>query len=363
MLEQIFYGNTLHDWLISLAIIIGAIILNKIIVLLNKNVIQKLTAKTNNRLDDILFQMLQAPVLFGIMLFAIWIAAKRLNLNPGFENIILKSFQILIVLNITWFVARLMNAIIEEYWVPIADDPKHKKLDTHLISIIRRTVLAIIWALGAVMALNNIGVDVRALLGTLGIGGLAFALAAQDTIKNIFGGITIFTDRPFRIGDRIKVDKYEGFVEDIGIRSTRIRTLEKRLVTIPNYKMVDAPIENISEEPMRRVLMKLGLTYNTSPEKMNEAMEILKGMPQRIKNVNQKEIVAAFTDFTDFALIITFVYFINKQGDVMETPSQVNYEILRAFNESGIEFAFPTQTIYLGKDSAVSLSKDNKVLK
>ncbi|MEI7504996.1 MAG: mechanosensitive ion channel family protein [Paludibacter sp.] len=360
MLEQIFYGNTLHDWLISFAIIIGAIILNKIIVLLNKTVIIKLTEKTNNRLDDILFKMLQAPVLFGIMLFAIWVAAKRLNLNPGFENVIAKSYQILIVLNITWFAARLMNAVIEEYWVPKADDSKHKKLDTHLISIIRRTVLAIIWALGGVMALNNIGVDVRALLGTLGIGGLAFALAAQDTIKNIFGGITIFTDRPFRIGDRIKVDKYEGFVEDIGIRSTRIRTLEKRLVTIPNYKMVDAPIENISGEPMRRMLMKLGLTYNTTPAKMNEAMAILKDMPQRIQNVNPKEITAAFTDFTDFALVITFIYFVEKQADVMEIPSQVNSEILRAFNESGIQFAFPTQTIYLEKENLVSISSIKK---
>lgn len=360
MLEQIFYGNTLHDWLISLVIIIGAIIINKIIVILNKNVIQKLTDKTNNRLDDILFKMLQAPVLFGIMLFAIWVAAKRLDLNPGFENIIAKSYQILIVLNITWFVARLMNAIIEEYWVPASDDTRHKKLDTHLISIIRRTVLAIIWALGGVMALNNIGVDVRALLGTLGIGGLAFALAAQDTIKNIFGGITIFTDRPFRIGDRIKVDKFEGFVEDIGIRSTRIRTLEKRLVTIPNYKMVDAPIENISEEPMRRVLMKLGLTYNTTPQKMDEAMRILKDIPQKINGVDNKDITVAFTDFTDYALIITFVYFINKQSDVMETPSLVNSEILRSFNESDIQFAFPTQTIYLGKENPVSIFTNKK---
>ena len=349
MLEQTFYGNTLRDWLVSFAIIVGALILNKIIVLLNKHVIQKLTNKTNNRLDDILFQMLEAPVLLGIMLVAIWVAARRLDLGIAFENITLKSYRILTILNITWFAARLVNALIEEYWVPKAGDGKHKILDTHLISILRRTILTVIWALGGVMALNNIGVDVRALLGTLGIGGLAFALAAQDTIKNIFGGITIFTDRPFRIGDRIKVDKFEGFVEDIGIRSTRIRTLEKRLITIPNFKMVDAPIENVSEEPMRRVQMKLGLTYNTSPAKMNEAMSILKDMPNRIKDVDPKEVTVAFTDFTDFSLAITFIYFIKKKADVMETPSQVNTEILRAFKETGLQFAYPTQTVYLEK--------------
>jgi len=349
MLEQTFYGNSLRDWMISFAIIAGALVLNKIIVLLNKHVIQKLTNKTNNRLDDILFKMLQSPVLLGIALFAIWIAAKRLNLDAQAENIIAKSYKILTVLNITWFAARLVNALIEEYWVPKAGDGKHRILDTHLLSILRRTILTIIWALGGVMALNNIGVNVAALLGTLGIGGLAFALAAQDTIKNIFGGITIFTDRPFRIGDRIKVDKFEGFVEDIGIRSTRIRTLEKRLVTIPNYKMVDAPIENVTEEPMRRVLMKLGLTYNTPPAKMNEAIAILKDIPNRVQDVDPKDVIAAFTDFTDFSLAITFVYFIKVKSDPMETPSQVNTEILRAFNASGLKFAYPTQTVYMEK--------------
>ncbi len=349
MLEQTFYGNTLRDWVISFAIIIGALILNKVIVLLNKHVIQRITNKTNNRLDDILFKMLEAPVLLGIALFAIWVAAKRLNLGEPVENIIAKSYKILTVINITWFAARLVNALIEEYWVPKADNGTSKLLDTHLISILRRTILTVIWALGSVMALNNIGVNVGALLGTLGIGGLAFALAAQDTIKNIFGGITIFTDRPFRIGDRIKVDKFEGFVEDIGIRSTRIRTLEKRLVTIPNFKMVDAPIENVTEEPMRRVLMKLGLTYNTTPDKMNEAMAILKDMPNRVKEVYEKDVTVAFTDFTDFSLAITFVYFIQKKADPMEATSLVNTEILQAFNAAGLQFAYPTQTVYLEK--------------
>ena len=165
----------------------------------------------------------------------------------------------------------------------------------------------------------------------------------------MFGGITIFTDRPFRIGDRVKVDKYDGFIEDIGMRSTRIRTLEKRLVTIPNFKMVDAPVENISEEPLRRVSMKLGLTYNTTPDKMNEAMAILRDMPNRVADVHEKDIVVAFTDFTDFSLVITFVYFIKKKADVMETPSLVNSEILRSFNQANLQFAYPTQTVYVEK--------------
>jgi len=351
MFEQIFYKNSLRDWLISLAIIAGALILNKIIILLNKHLIQKLTAKTKNRLDDILFKMLQAPVLLGIILVAIWFAARRLELGTHIESTILKAYKVLTVINITWFVARLANALLEEYLAPKAADKNTLKyLDNHLMSILRRAVLAVIWSFGVVMALNNVGVDVGTLIAGLSIGGLAFALAAQDTIKNIYGGFTIFTDRPFRIGDRIKVDSFDGFVEEIGIRSTRIRTLEKRLVTMPNYKLVEASVENISEEPMRRVLMKLGLTYNTTPEKMNEAMSILRDIPNRVNNVFEKDIVVAFTDFTDFSLVITFVYFIRRDADVMETPSQVNTEILRAFNAAGLQFAYPTQTVYIEKD-------------
>lgn len=347
MFSEVYYGNTLKEWIISFAIIVGAILLNKIIVLLNKHVIRKFTGKTKNRLDDILFSMLEAPVLLGIMLLAIWIASSRLELHPNIDIFFAKSYQFLIVLNITWFVVRFVNALIEEFLVPAAADEKsYKYLDTTILPIISRTVLGVIWSIGVVMALHNVGVDVGALIAGLGIGGLAFALAAQDTIKNIFGGITIFTDRPFRIGDRIKVDGFEGFVEDIGIRSTRIRTLERRLVTIPNYKIVEASIENVTDEPMRKVMVSIGLTYDTTPEKMNLALSILRNMPKIINGIDT-EVVAVFTSFASFYMEVKFIYWVKKGQDVMMVPSDVNIEILRAFNEVQLSFAFPTQTVYL----------------
>lgn len=350
MFSEIYYGNSLKEWLISFAIIIGAVLLNKLIVLFNKHVLIKLTEKTKNRMDDILFKMLQAPVLLGVMLLAIWIASSRLNLDPKIDAFFSKSYQFLIVLNITWFLVRFVNAVIEEYLVPKAEDNSTKYLDNTLIPIIRRGVLGIIWAIGVMMALRNVGVDVGALIAGLGIGGLAFALAAQDTIKNIFGGITIFTDRPFRIGDRVKVDGFDGFVEDIGIRSTRLRTLEKRLVTIPNYKIVEASIENISGEQMRRVLMNIGLTYTTTPEQMQQALSILKNMPKVHKDVDSKELVAVFSDFSPYSLDIKFIYWIKKSGDVVEVPSKVNFEILSKFKEAGLTFAYPTQTVFVKND-------------
>ena len=347
MLDKIYLGNSLKSWGISLLIIIGAIILSRIIVFINKKIIRKFTKKTSNHLDDILFQTLEAPVLLGIMLVAIWFAALRLNLNTDIKNLISKSYSILIVVNITWFVAKFINALIVEYLIPAAEEKTTKYIDNTLIPIIRRTALSVVWALGIVMALNNVGVDVATLIAGLGIGGLAFALAAQDTIKNIFGGFTILTDRPFRIGDRIKVDGFDGFVEDIGIRSTRLRSLEKRLISIPNYKIVEASVENVSDEQMRRVMIKINLTYSTTPEKMEEAIRILKNLPNVIENLDNNEIIATFDEFADSALVIKFMYYVNKIGDVIETPSEVNFEILRSFTKAGLKFAYPTQTVYL----------------
>ncbi|MDR2009338.1 MAG: mechanosensitive ion channel family protein [Bacteroidales bacterium] len=349
MLEKEFYGNTFETWLISLAIIIIAVIICKLISLLNKRVIRKITARTNNKYDDILFQTLESPFLFGIMLFAIWIAISNLSLGDGAKPVITKAYHILAVLNATWFLSKFAGAIIEEQ--ERKNREKHNE-NNKLIPIVKRAVVSLIWIIGIVTALNNAGVNVATLLGTLGIGGIAFALAAQDTIKNMIGGMTLFSDRPFRIGDRIKFDSIDGNVEDIGLRSTRIRTLDKRIITIPNYKIVDAAIENITGEPRRRVVVKLSLTYSTTPGKMKEALDILKLMPKIIKEVDTKDIAADFTDFGDSALVITYIYFIKKSSpNIVSTTSQVNTEILTRFNNAGIEFAFPSQTIYFDKKS------------
>ena len=203
--------------------------------------------------------------------------------------------------------------------------------------IIRRTILVIVWIIGLVMALSNIGVNIGALLGTLGIGGIAFALAAQDTVKNVFGAFTILTDKPFNIGDTIRVDNIEGTVIDVGVRSTKIMDYNKRIITFPNYKVTDASIINISSEPMRRVVLKLGLTYNTT-----------------------SDTTAVFTEYTDSALNIMYIYFIEKQGDILMVTSNVNMEILDSFNKAGIDFAFPTRTIYVEKDELADLAKEKK---
>lgn len=317
---------------------------------LGKKVIKPFVTGTDNHLDDVIFYSLEAPVKFAIILLGIWIAIHRLVYPDSFVKVVDNAYSILIVLDITWFFGRLFSSLLQVYWGKQSNGQANK-----MMPIIKRTILVIVWLIGIVMALSNVGVNISALLGTLGIGGIAFALAAQDTVKNVFGTFTILTDKPFSIGDTIRVDSYEGTVVDVGVRSTKIMNYDKRIITFPNYKITDTSIVNISSEPMRRVVLNLGLTYDTTSEKMKEALELLKSIPKRVENVssNPSDIVAVFTEYSDSALVIMYIYFIEKQGDILGVTSNMNMEILAAFNKAGLNLAFPTRTVYIQKDESL----------
>lgn len=347
MLEYELWGNTLESWGISILIIVGAVVVVKLFSLFSRKVLKPFITRTPNHLDNVIYYSLESPIKFAVMLLGIWIAIHRLVYPDNFVKAIDNAYRILIVLDITWVFARLIGGLLEIYLGKESTGQTHK-----MMPIIKRTALVLVWIIGIVMALSNIGVNISALLGTLGIGGIAFALAAQDTVKNIFGAFTIFTDKPFNIGDTIRVDNFEGTVIDVGARSTKIMDYDKRIITFPNYKITDANIINISSEPMRRVVLNLGLTYDTTPEKMKEALDILKAIPGRVENVssNPSDTTAVFTNYADSALVIMYIYFIEKQGDILGVTSNMNMEILSSFNKAGLEFAFPTQTVYIQKD-------------
>lgn len=356
MLENEIWGNSIQNWIISILIIVAAIVIVKLITLVSKKVLKPLTDRTKNQLDNIIFYSLEPPVKFAIILLGIWIAIHRLVYPDSFVKVVDNIYRILIVLDITWVFARLFSGLLQVYWGRRSNGQNNK-----MLPIIKRTILVIVWIIGLVMALSNVGVNISALLGTLGIGGIAFALAAQDTVKNVFGAFTLLTDKPFNIGDTIRFDSIEGTVVDIGIRSTRIMNYDKRIITIPNYKITDSSIINISSEPMRRVVLNLGLTYDTTAEKMKEALEILKALPQKVENVSSSpsNVVAVFTEYSDSALGIMYIYYIEKQGDILGVTSNMNMEILDSFNKAGLEFAFPTRTIYIQKDESENETKDN----
>lgn len=356
MLEYELWGNTLSTWGTSILIILVAILVVKLFSWFSRKVLQPFVTRTKNHVDDTVYYSFESPIKFAILLLGFWIAIHRLVYPDSFVKWVDDAYKILIVLNITWIFARLFSGLLQLYWGKKADSETSK-----MFPVINRTILVVVWVLGLVMALSNVGVNISALLGTLGIGGIAFALAAQDTVKNVFGAFTIFTDRPFSLGDTIHFNDIEGTVIDVGARSTRIMNYDRRVIAIPNYKITDAAIINISSEPMRRVVMKISLTYDTTAERMKQALDILRAIPKRVEYVSStpSDVVANFSDFSDSSLDITYMYYIKKPGDVLKVASDMNMEVLESFNKAGLEFAFPTQTIYVQKEDSQEESEDD----
>jgi len=186
------------------------------------------------------------------------------------------------------------------------------------------------------------------MIAGLGVGGLALALAAQDTVKNLFGGIMIFLDKPFKMGERIQVDGFDGTVEEIGIRSTRVRTLTGRVVTIPNSAFSDNAVENVTSEPARKVVTNIGLTYDMTPLQMEVGITTLEYIADIMekKGLITDNHAVGFNSFGDFSLGIIFIYRITGGESILGVQSEVNRMILSMFNEKGLDMAFPTQTIY-----------------
>jgi MscS family membrane protein len=343
-LEKTFYNNTLLQWAISFTIIFGSVVAAKILYWLSKNVLKKITARTKTKLDDLLIDKLEEPIVLALVLTGFTIGFNRLVFSDAIHDWGNKVLHITYTLNITWLIARVIDALIVEYVVPLADKTD-TDLDDQLMPVLRKGLRAIIWSLGIILALNNAGYDVGALLAGLGIGGLALAMAAKDTVSNFFGGIMIFTDKPFKIGDRIKIGGFDGTIVEIGLRSTRLKTLDGRIVTIPNSKFPEGMVENVSSEPWRKITLKLGLIYDTTPEQIEQAMQILKDIAAANPNL-EEDVIVGFNEFRDFALGITFIYYIKKGSDIMQTQTEINLAILKQFNANGLEMAFPTQTVY-----------------
>ena len=344
MKDIILWNNSLLDILISVGIVIAGFFIARLIYYIFTHIFGKLAAKTETNLDDLLVDKFKAPFMFAAIIGTIWGALKRLELSESVSESLWKIYTVLIVLNFTWAFARLFSGIIQNVLNKHAER-EDSRIDSNIVGILDSIVKYLIWGIGILVALHNIGIQIGTLIAGLGIGGVAVALAAQDTLKNLFGGFIIFFDRPFNIGDRIRYNTIDGYILHIGLRSLRIKTLDNRIVTIPNSQVVDSAIENVTSEPSTKITTKLGLTYDTTPEMMEKAMQILRDIPKAIPDITEETSVS-FIEYGNFSLQIRFVYFIKKDCDYFETQSIVNMEILRQFNANGLEFAFPTQTIY-----------------
>ena len=258
---------------------------------------------------------------------------------------------------IIWFVFRLVDIV--DIRLKQWSSSTENTIDDMMAPLLGKTLRLFIVVIGGILIVRNLtGVDIGPLLASLGVGGIAVALAAKDSIANFFGTLTIFFDRPFQVGQRVVIDKTDGTIESVGFRSTRIRTLDGHLVTVPNEGLVNMPIENISLRPHIRWLNNLTITYDTPPEKMERAVAVLREILDNHEGMHPDYPPRVyFNGFNDWSLNILMAVWYHPANywDMQEWQQRTCLEILRRFNEEGIDFAFPSQTLYLANEDTRQL--------
>ena len=349
------FGMAMWQILGAFVLVLGSLVLKKVSDFIFSARLIPLLEKTPFGWDNMLAEAVSKPlgylILLGGLAAALW--ALALPQEPtDVRGLAFAAVKVALAAIVLWFLFRLVD-MVAMYLARLAGRTE-SKLDDQLIPLIRKALKVTVGIILAVWVVQLLGYSVSSLLAGLGIGGLAVALALQDTLANFFGSVFIFLDRPFGVGDMVKIGDVEGTVEEIGFRSTRIRTWPQTLVCIPNKAVAAATVDNWSRMPKRRVLQAIGLTYETTADQMEKAVAAIRGILEKDQGVDPEFIVVRFTDFGASSLDIQVYYFTRDiaYADHMTTRERVNLAMVRAIKDLGLSIAFPTRTVYFEGDVA-----------
>ncbi len=349
-LRASFLGNEFWQYIIFLVILVLAIAAAKT---LNKHLGKKIrwfSGKTGNRLIIAVTDNMRGPFELVIIVLGIRIGASFFFMTEDMRGVLSNSIELLIGVTVTYIIVKSVDVATAHFEPKIKDSDS--QLDERLLPIIRKALKVFIIAVAFLVIIQNLGYNVLSLLTGLGIGGLAVALAAQQTLSNLFGSITLFADKPFSMGDWVEVDKYMGTIEMVGIRSTRLRTFDGSLVTIPNSKMADSYIDNIQKRPFIRKVNTLGVTYETGYEKMEETLQTIRDIYNNHPSTERAWVY--FTDFGSHALEIRVFHWCRYLvfEEWLKATEDINLKIMKKLKEIGVGIAFPTQTLYVKEENA-----------
>jgi MscS family membrane protein len=346
------------SWL-KLAVCLGLILLVFAVERAVRSVISRRIEKAAQRSEplwgDLILRALLVPLTVFIQVYGIYWALSPIWVyfdGPGQATLIHrtagKAADLGGTIALFWFIYRFIFSIDFKIrkWVGSADNGIHDML----VPLVSNTVRVFVLLVGGMLVVQNMtGIELGPLVASLGIGGLAFALAAKDSISNFLGSFTILLDKPFSVGDRIIIDKHDGFVEGVGFRSTRIRTLAGNLVSIPNEKIINSPLENLGRRSYLRWNTELGLTCDTPSEKVERAVRILEEMLENHEGMHEDYPPRVhFNGFRDWSLNISLYawYFPPDFWKFQAWVQKICLEIMHRFREEGIEMAYPTQVVH-----------------
>jgi len=346
-LESTFFGNRVLDYAICLLVILAGIIIVKIFARIVLKKLKVWADKTETTLDDFVVSLMQTIVVPLAYLGVFYTALNTLSMDP----LIMRGIDIAAMAVLMVFSARLIIAIVREGLnIYLTKTGKTKSLERSLNGILN-VLKIVIWGLAVTFFLDNLGFKVSAVIAGLGIGGIAVALAAQAVLGDLFSYFAILFDRPFEIGDFIIIGEYLGVIEHIGIKTTRIRSLGGEQLVFSNSDLTNSRVRNYKRMEKRRVVFSLGVTYQTS-------LEQLKVIPGTIEKVikNTPDTIfdrAHFKNYGDFSLVFEIVYYVMSRdyNKYMDIQQKINFAIKEEFENRKIDFAYPTQTLFLNKDA------------
>ena len=318
--------------------------------------LKALAANTETEFDDRTIEALGKPVSLFFLTLGIYLAAVVLPLDTEVEDVINSLFKGISMALFFWSMLRLMDVAADI----LTEFTERKNLTiSGFVPLIKKVVRIFILIVAVIMVIDNLGYSVGGIIATLGLGGAAFAFAAKDTIANLYGSLALVLDRPFKTGDWIMVgDKVDGYVEEIGLRSTKVRTWPKTVISIPNHVMANEIINNWSRMPKRRVKQIVGVTYETKPDEIEGLVEDIRQLLREDDGVNQDFILVNFTDFAESSLNILVYYFTKSIAwlEHMDVRQRINCKIMRAVEARGLSIAFPTRTVHLEGGLSESLA-------
>ncbi len=338
--------NTPLHFAIAAIFLAAALLLRRVVTNIIFNYLKKLAAKTTTTLDDKLFPALEAPVATFVMIVGIFAAIKVLKLPESADRAFGYGSTVAFSLVIFWGLLNAFDAVLDH----AHEIAREKQMGVAaFMPWIKKTLVALFITLGVLLTVQSLGYNVSTILQGLGIGGLAFALAAQDTIANLFGSIVVAIDQPFKLGETVKIAGSTGAVEDIGLRSTKIRLADKSLIAIPNRTVANESIVNLSRFTQRRVEQVLNLTYDTTPEQMETVVADIRALITAEPDIDAGSVHVYFRDLSASSLDIWLAYVIKNPDFAkhMALRQKLNLAFMRAVGARGLSFAYPTSVMHL----------------
>jgi MscS family membrane protein len=352
------FGVALWQYIALLATFLFALVVRKVLQFVVQSRGKSLVKRFGRDGAGHVVDVFASPGATLAMAVIIHLAYPYLRLRIGAAIAMAIAVRVLVALSVVWAIYRVVDVFAA--WLAHKASLTDSKLDDQLVPLVRKSLKVITVIMGALFILQNLNVNVGSLLAGLGIGGLAFALAAKDTLANFFGSIMIFSDRPFQVGDWVKIGDAEGIVEEVGFRSSRIRTFYNSLLSIPNAKIVDTTIDNYGERTYRRVFTTLNLTYDTTPEQMQAFVEGVRAIIRANPHTRKDYYEVHMSGFGAHSLDVMLYFFfkVKSWSDELRERHNIFLEVMRLARHLGVAFAFPTQTLMVDKVAAPGAERE-----